>query len=153
MSETYARLEAENLEPAHELSALARGASDDGAVVSFVGLARATSKAGEPVEALVLQHHPRLTENSLHDIAAAAMQRFPVTRVRVVHRCGTIFPGQAIVFAGATSPHRRAAFDAADYLMDRLKTDAIFWKREESRSGANWIEPSDADYTARKRWD
>lgn len=105
------------------------------------------------MERLVLEHHPRLTLRSLEDIAVEAAERFDVSQVRVVHRCGEIAAGEPIIFAGAASPHRRAAFEAADYLMDRLKTEAVFWKREEGPSGASWIEPTEADYADRGRWE
>jgi len=145
-------LEHEAIDPAAELQRLVEAARGDGAVVSFVGIARPQSKAGEQVRGLVLEHHPTLTRNSLEDIAVAAAERFDVTQVRVVHRCGTVRPGEPIVFAGAASAHRRAAFEAADYLMDRLKTEAIFWKREIGESGSAWIEPTGADYADRDRW-
>lgn len=148
-----ARLDAEPFDPAAELAELTRCGAGDGAVVSFVGLARDVTKAGEPLGTLVLEHHPSLTLRSLEDIASEALKRFAVNHVRVVHRCGDVLPGEPIVFAGATSLHRRAAFEAADYLMDRLKTDAVFWKREEGPSGSSWIEPTEDDYADRGRWE
>ena len=147
-----ARLEEDALRPEQELAALIEQASGDGAVVSFVGLARQQSQRGARVQTLVLDHHPRLTQQSLQDIAIAAGERFDVTHVRVVHRCGAVDAGQPIVFAGAASRHRRAAFEAADYLMDRLKTEAVFWKRETGEAGAEWIEPTEADLIDRERW-
>lgn len=147
------RLEPGSFEPPAELAELTQCAAGDGAVVSFVGIARRVSKAGEGLETLVLEHHPRLTERSLRDIASDAASRFEVSHVRVVHRCGEIRPGEPIVFAGAAASHRRAAFEAADYLMDRLKTEAVFWKREEGASGSRWIEPTEADYADRGRWE
>jgi len=147
-----ARLEEQELRPEDELAALLEQASGDGAVVSFVGLARSQSTAGQQVDRLILDHHPVLTQQSLRKIAVAAGERFDVSHVRVIHRCGQILPGEPIVFAGAASRHRRAAFEAADYLMDRLKTEAVFWKREEGESGSRWIEPTDADYADRDRW-
>ena len=147
-----ARLEEQQLDPGEELRALADEARGDGAVVSFVGIARPQSTAGQPVERVVLEHHPTLTRQSLEEIAVEAAQRFDVSHVRVVHRCGDIPAGEPIVFAGATSAHRRPAFEAADYLMDRLKTEAIFWKRELGESGSEWIEPTNADYSDRDRW-
>lgn len=147
-----ARLEQAALDPADELGELTRSASGAGAVVSFVGLARAHAKDGSPVDRLVLDHHPRLTRRSLEQIASDAAARFAVDHVRVVHRCGAVGAGQPIVFAGAAARHRRAAFDATDYLMDRLKTEAIFWKREESAAHSAWIEPTEADYADRGRW-
>src|SRR5438477_6511701 len=146
-----AHLEPAALNPEQELRALIDQAHGDGAVVSFVGLARPESKDGEPIDALVLEHHPTLTHQSLGDIAVACAERFDVSHVRVAHRCGEIPAGAPIVFAGAASLHRRAAFDAADYLMDRLKTEAIFWKREMGEAGSAWIEPTETDHADRDR--
>jgi molybdopterin synthase catalytic subunit len=147
-----ARLEEHALRPDQELAALIAQASGDGAIVSFVGVARPDSKGGQTVSGLVLEHHPALTLQSLEEIAVEAAARFDVSHVHVVHRCGDIAIGEPIVFAGATSVHRRAAFEATDYLMDRLKTEAIFWKREVGETGSEWIEPTDADYADRERW-
>jgi molybdopterin synthase catalytic subunit len=149
----FARLEEHRLDAAAELEELTRVAAGDGAVVSFVGLARDLTHGGQDVRKLILEHHPRLTVASLENIASDAAARFKVSHVRVVHRCGDIVPGQPIVFAAAAAAHRRAAFEAADYLMDRLKTEAVFWKREEGPSGSRWIEPTEADYADRDRWE
>jgi molybdopterin synthase catalytic subunit len=145
-------LEAHALDPQLELAELTERARGDGAIVTFVGLARPESKEGDGIDALVLEHHPTLTRQSLEEIAVACAERFDVSHVRVVHRCGTIPAGEPIVFAGAASIHRRAAFDATDYLMDRLKTEAVFWKRELGEAGSSWIEPTEADYADRDRW-
>jgi len=147
-----ALLEAQALDPQLELAELTEQARGDGAIVTFVGLARPESKEGDAVDALVLDHHPTLTRQSLENIAVACAQRFDVSHVRVVHRCGTVPAGEPIVFAGAASLHRRAAFDAADYLMDRLKTEAVFWKREVGDAGSKWNEPTEADFADRDRW-
>lgn len=147
-----ALLERDVLDPQFELAELTEQARGDGAIVMFVGLARNESTEGDAVDALFLDHHPTMTLQSLEDLAVACAQRFDVSHVRVVHRCGTIPAGEPIVFAGAASLHRRAAFDAADYLMDRLKTDAVFWKREIGEAGSKWIEPTEADYADRDRW-
>ncbi len=147
-----ARLEEHSLDPPKELGELLRDVSGEGAVVSFVGLARSHSRAGTPLQAPVLEHHPVLTRQSLEDIAAAAAARFEASHIRVVHRCGVVAPGEPIVFAGASSAHRRAAFECADYLMDRLKTNAVFWKRETGEQGSEWIEPTDGDYADNSRW-
>jgi molybdopterin synthase catalytic subunit len=147
-----ALLESHALDPQLELAELTEAARCDGAIVSFIGLARPESKDGEAVDALVLEHHASLTRRSLEEIAVACAQRFDVSHVRVVHRCGTILAGEPIVFAGAASIHRRAAFDAADYLIDRLKTEAVFWKREVGDAGSRWVEPTEADYAHRDRW-
>lgn len=134
-----------------ELRAFLVGRPGDGAVVTFVGLARDRSRAG-PVTGLYLDHYAGFTERSLEDIAADAGARFEVSDIRVVHRCGEVAPGEAIVFVAVAAPHRRAAFEAADYLMDRLKTEAAFWKREDGPDGSRWIEPTDQDRADRQRW-
>lgn len=144
-----ARLVHDSFQAEAELAAFdAEGA---GAIASFTGLCRPAGKDGTPIGSLFLDHHPRLTEQGLRDIAASAA-RFGVEAVRIVHRCGAIAPGEAIVFVAAAAPHRRAAFDAVDYLMDRLKTDALFWKREDGVDGSRWIEPTEADRADRARW-
>lgn len=140
------------LEPAAELSRFLAKLEDEGAVVSFAGIARPRTRAGADVERIFLDHHPRLTLRSIEEIARAASERFAVSAVTAVHRFGAVLPGETIVFVAAASPHRRAAFEAADYLMDRLKTDAVFWKREDAVDGSHWIEPTDADRAERARW-
>lgn len=147
-----ARLEMDALHPEKELAALLERCKGDGAVVSFTGVARPGSKQGEAVYRLVLEHHPALTVRSLEEIAVEAAARFDISHVHVVHRCGDVAAGEAIVFAAASSVHRRAAFEAADYLMDRLKTEAVFWKREVGDNGSEWIEPTEADYGDHERW-
>ena len=143
------RLAHESFSPAQELADFATEGA--GAIASFTGLARPTTKDGAPIHRLFLDHHSRLTRRSLEEIAAAA-ERFGVSAVHIVHRCGEIVPGEAIVFVAAAATHRRAAFDAVDYLMDRLKTDALFWKREDGVDGSRWIEPTEADRADRARW-
>jgi len=146
------RLEELELRPEDELAALLADSSGDGAIVSFVGVARPSSKDGHDIGRLTLERHPTLTRQSLEEIAVAAGQRFDVSHVRIVHRFGDIAPGEPIVFAAAAAAHRRAAFEAADCLMDRLKTEAVFWKRETGEAGSEWIEPTDTDYADRDRW-
>ena len=132
---------------------LSRLDSEAGAVVTFTGLARGRGKDGADIATLFLEHHPVLTERSLKQIAADGAARFPVAFVDVVHRRGAIRPGEAIVWVAAAAAHRRAAFDAADYLMDRLKTEAVFWKREDGPGGSIWIEPTEGDHAARAAWE
>ena len=149
---SHVRLEPAALSPEAELAGFLRGLDGDGAAVSFVGLARPADAAGAAVAGLYLDSYPGMTEASLQAIAADALALFAVSAVHVVHRCGEVAPGAPIVFAAAAAPHRRAAFEAADYLMDRLKTDAVLWKREDGIDGSRWIEPSEADRAARARW-
>ncbi len=146
------RLQTSPLNAAAELDVFLQDRQDDGAVASFVGIARGRASSGEAVEKLVLDHYPGMTERSIEDIAEAGVKRFDVSDVLVVHRCGEILPGEAIVFVAAASRHRAEAFACADYLMDRLKTEAAFWKREEGQGAARWIEPSDLDRQRRSRW-
>lgn len=145
-------LASHDLKPEDELSAFMAECAGRGAVVSFVGVARPTTIDGQEVTALFLDHYPGLTEASLLRIAQDAEERFPGTSTRVVHRCGFIRPGEPIVFVAAAADHRRHAFEAADYLMDRLKTEAAFWKREDFAGGSQWIEPTSRDHTDRSRW-
>jgi molybdopterin synthase catalytic subunit len=147
-----ARLAPDAFSPSDELSAFLASLAEEGAVVSFVGVARPRSRDGAALERLFLDHHPRLTQRSLDAIAQDAVRRFGVSAVTIVHRCGEVRPGEPIVFAAAADRHRRAAFEAADYLMDRLKTDAVFWKREDGVDGSTWIEPSETDRSDRARW-
>lgn len=151
-AEMSVRLEPSRLSPEKELEVFLTGLAGDGAVVSFVGIARPRDKNGSPVAGLHLDHYPGMTEASLAEIAADAQKRFEVSDVAVVHRCGPVSPGDPIVFAAAAAPHRRSAFLAADYLMDRLKTDAAFWKREDGVDGSRWIEPTEEDRADRDRW-
>jgi len=146
------RLSDEPISDEHELSQFRSGLEGEGAIVTFAGVARSRTPGGEAVDRLVLDHHPRLTSRSLDEIAAAARERFDIAALRIVHRRGAVAPGETIVFVAASATHRRAAFEAVDYMMDRLKTDAVFWKREDGPEGSTWIEPREDDLAARARW-
>ena len=148
----FIRLAENPFDPAQELNRFLDGRDKDGAVVSFVGVMRAQDRKGQALERLHLDWYPGMTEASLNRVAEAAAQRFAVSDVVVVHRCGDIAPGQPIVFAAVAAPHRRAAFEACDYLMDKLKTEAAFWKREDTADGSHWIEPSAKDRADAARW-
>lgn len=145
-------LATEEFDPAELLGAFTHGLGGEGAVVSFTGHARGAAKDGAAIEALVLESYRGVTLASMEAIAADAMARFDISRCRVVHRAGRIAPGEAIVFVATASAHRRAAFEAADYVMDRLKTEAVFWKREESPDRKRWIEPTGGDHADALRW-
>ena len=125
---------------------------DEGAVVSFTGRARGHAKDGAGIEALVLESYRGVTLSSMQQIVADTHAKFPISASHVIHRAGRISPEESIVFVATASRHRRAAFEAADYLMDRLKTEAVFWKREEHANGSTWIEPTDADQSDAARW-
>lgn len=143
-----ARLEPERLDAAAELAAFLEGRTADGAVASFTGLMRG------PAARLRLDWHPVMTLRSIRDLAEATAARFAVSDVIAVHRGGEIAPGEAIVFVAAAAAHRREAFLAADYLMDRLKTEAMFWKHEtDPDGGGRWVEPTERDRADRARWE
>lgn len=139
-------------EPAQRMARLTAIADGAGAVVSFTGLMRAVGQDGDALNALVLESYRGVTLASMKAIVADAVRRFAVSHVDVVHRHGRILPDEAIVFVAIASTHRRAAFEAVDYLMDRLKTEAVFWKREEGEHGSRWIEPTAADTDDAARW-
>lgn len=145
-------LTADPIEASVELAKFVQRAAGAGAVASFAGIARPASRLGGQVDHLHLEHYPGMTERSLAAIAGDGMARFDVSHVAVVHRHGTICPGEAIVFVAAASRHRRAAFLAVDYLMDRLKTEAVFWKREHAAGSSVWIEPTSDDHADNARW-
>jgi len=149
---SHGTLAQEPFDPTAEYDGFARASAGDGAIASFTGLTRPTSKVGERVSGLFLDHHPRMTLASMEAIADEARRRFTITRLRIVHRCGAVGAGEPIVFVAAASAHRRAALEAVDYMMDRLKTDAVFWKREDGNGGTVWIEPTWDDQQARARW-
>ena len=122
-----------------------------GAIVTFTGTVRPQT-TGEAVKTLYLQAYSPMTETGIGEAVRTAKARWNLISVRIIHRIGEIPPGDPIVFVATASAHRRAAFEAADFLMDYLKTEAIFWKKETSASGAKWIEPRLEDYSDRARW-
>ena len=136
-------------DPGAELNAFTVGRSATGAVASFVGLAR--GEAGGA--ALELEGYPGFTEAAIIEVADEAARRFGLHDVRIVHRVGAIAAGEVIVLVLTAAGHRRAAFEACDYLMDHLKSRVPLWKKEHSDGEARWIEPSDADRTDLARWD
>ena len=146
------RVEADPFDPATELAELVARAPGAGAIASFVGVVR-PSAGDATVEQLELEQYGQFTLTTVAAIAADARTRFDLLDLTVIHRFGRLAPGDPIVFVAAAATHRRAAFDAVDYLMDRLKTEAPFWKREHGPTGSRWIEPTQADQADRKRWD
>ena len=145
------RIQQADFDIAQEIAALTRGRTGIGAVVSFSGICRG-SENGEPIAALTLEHYPGMAEEEIKRHADEAVSRWPLTGLTVIHRVGRIAPGENIVLVLAASQHRQAAFHAAEFLMDYLKTNAPFWKREESARGSSWIEAHDQDDVAAARW-
>lgn len=146
-----ARIQTEPFDPAALLDAFTRGRTEAGGIVSFTGLARAAT-AGQAVTRLELDAYPRFTLPVIEAMVEDAKARFEVQDVLVVHRYGPIEPGEAIVFVATAAEHRRAAFEATDYLMDRLKTEAPFWKKERGPDGDRWIEARAVDHEDVARW-
>ena len=134
------------IDVAGELDALERAGG--GAVASFTGLVREDGG----VEELFLEHYPDATEKALRDLAAEAVQRWSLAAATVIHRVGAMKPGERIVFVGTASAHRAAALEACAFLIDRLKTDAPFWKRESRGQDARWVGERDSDRDAADRW-
>lgn len=134
-----------------ELAALSAGRTDVGAVASFVGMVRDVCDAGAIV-AMTLEHYPGMTEKALAAIESEARARWPIQAVRIVHRIGRLLPGERIVFVGVAAPHRGAAFEACEFIMDYLKTQAPFWKKEETVTGAHWVDAREEDSAAAIRW-
>lgn len=139
------------IDTAAETAALSRGRTDVGAVVAFSGICR-DSESDEKIAALTLEHYPGMAEAEIARHVEEAEARWPLLGVRIVHRVGRILPGETIVLVACASKHRRDAFEAAEFLMDYLKTRAPFWKKVESVSGAAWVEAQDKDDIAAARW-
>ncbi len=135
-----------------ELEALyARAGGAIGAVATFVGLVR-DRHDGEAVETLHLEHYPGMTERSIEKIIREAGERWPLVDVLVVHRVGPLAASAQIVYVQVASSHRDAAFAGAEFIMDYLKTDAVFWKREAKADSDRWVESTDADRARREAW-
>src|SRR6187455_345600 len=145
------RLQHENFDPAAEAASLTRGRTDIGALVTFTGICRG-AESGEPIAALTLEHYPGMAEAEIARHVEEAQARWPLLGVTVIHRHGRIEPGENIVLVVTASSHREAAFAAAEFLMDYLKTRAPFWKQVESKSGTAWIDAKETDDAAADRW-
>jgi molybdopterin synthase catalytic subunit len=145
------RLQREGFDAAAETVRLTRGRTDIGAVVTFTGICRG-AEGGEPIAALTLEHYPGMAEAEIERHTDEACRRWPLAGITVIHRYGRIAPGEDIVLVITASSHREAAFAAAEFLMDYLKTRAPFWKQVEKASGADWVEAKSSDAAAAERW-
>jgi molybdopterin synthase catalytic subunit len=148
---TTIRLQREAFDVAAEVARMTHGRTDIGAVVTFTGLCRA-DESGKPIAALTLEHYPGMAEAEIARHVEEASARWPLLGVTVVHRYGRIEPGEVIVLVATASSHRQAAFAAASFLMDYLKTRAPFWKQVDGADGATWVEAKAADDAAAERW-
>jgi len=135
----------QSFDPGEALSEFTRLSAGGGGIVSFLGSVRPESASGS-VSALHLQAYSPMTENGILNAISIAKRQWKLLGVRIIHRTGNMNVGEPIVFVAASAIHRRAAFEGADYLMDYLKTDAVFWKKETTNRGERWIEPRKEDY-------
>lgn len=145
------RLQREQFDATAEAAKLGRGRVDIGALVTFTGVCRG-DEDGEPIAALTLEHYPGMAESEIERHVAEAAERWPLLGVTVIHRYGRILPGEDIVLVATASSHRQAAFAAAEFLMDYLKTRAPFWKQVEKADGKTWVDAKAADDAAAERW-
>jgi len=141
------RIQREDFDIAAEIARLTRGRSDIGAVATFTGLCR-----GDGIKAMTLEHYPGMAEAEIERHVDEAQARWPLLGVTVIHRHGRLTPGENIVLVATASSHREAAFAAAEFLMDYLKTRAPFWKKEERADSAGWVEARQIDAAAAERW-
>lgn len=134
-----------------ELQQLRLASPGAGAMVNFTGLVRDLSEQGQLSE-MVIEHYPGMTEKALQAIAQAAASRWPLLGIRIIHRIGVLAAHEQIVLVATSSAHRQAAFEACAYVMDYLKTEAPFWKKEIGRFGERWVEARGSDEQAKQQW-
>jgi len=146
------RVQAEDFDVGVEIKRLTRGRTDIGAIVTFTGSVRGES-GGKPITSMTLEHYPGMTERELEQVESEANARWPLQASLIVHRVGALAPGDNIVLVVTASAHRQAAFAAAEFLMDYLKTRAPFWKKEEAPDGSGaWVDARDSDDAALEKW-
>lgn len=146
------KVQREDFDVGAELAGLAAGNFEVGGICSFIGLVREV--AGEQkIEAMTLEHYAGMTEAELNRIEGEAHDRWPLEATLIIHRYGRLEPGDQIVFVAAASAHRKAAFEACEFLIDFLKTKAPFWKKEETGAGAVWVDAKDSDDQAADKWE
>lgn len=145
------RVQTEDFDLSREVAALRAGQPQVGAVVTFVGTVRDMND-GSSVSEMELEHYPGMTEKALNDIVAQAKARWPIADALVIHRVGPLKPLDQIVLVAVTSAHRGDAFAACEFIMDYLKTQAPFWKKEQTPQGARWVDARIADDEVLKKW-
>jgi len=145
------RVQREDFDVGHEIARLRDGDPKIGAVAAFIGVARDLND-GEAVGTLTLEHYPGMTERALEDICEQARGRWDIIDILVIHRVGELRPTDQIVLVVVTGRHRGEAFAACEFVMDYLKTEAPFWKKETTPGGARWVDARDSDEHARARW-
>jgi molybdopterin synthase catalytic subunit len=145
------KVQSDDFDVAQVLADLRNNKPQVGAIVSFVGLVRDIND-GDDVSTLTLEHYPEMTEKALQGIVDEAKQRWDVMDAVVIHRVGTLLPTDQIVLVAISSAHRQAAFSACEFMMDYLKTQAPFWKKETNSEGSRWVEARTSDDEAQARW-
>ncbi len=145
------RVQTEDFDVGAELDSLRKASSGIGALASFVGVVRDLNDDHDIVE-MTLEHYPEMTEAALGRIVDEAVRRWQLSAVRVIHRVGTLRPGDQIVLVAVGSSHRQAAFAGCEFIMDYLKTEAPFWKKEATSSGSRWVNSRASDTAAAGRW-
>ncbi len=145
------RVQTEDFDIGAEIAQLRKGNAKIGAIASFIGLVRDINE-GDHVSTITLEHYPGMTEKALDEIVAQAKSRWDIYDALVVHRVGKLVPLDQIVLVVVTSAHRGDAFDACEFLMDYLKTQAPFWKKEDTEKGARWVDARESDDAAAARW-
>jgi len=145
------RVQAEAFDIGAELAAMTDGNHGIGGLCSFVGLVRDIAGNAD-ISAMTLEHYPGMTEKALADIESQALERWPLDATLIIHRYGRLEPGDRIVLVAAASAHREAAFEACHFLIDWLKTQAPFWKLEDTPDGGKWVDARDSDDAAARRW-
>ena len=143
-------VQSEPFDPGSELTLFTQGHKDMGAIVTFSGVVRDLPEGG--LQAMEIEHYPGMTEAALTEIAEEAVKRWSLGDALVIHRHGRLRPGEVIMMVATAAPHRKDAFEAAEYLMDYLKSRAPFWKREITERGADWVAAKDEDERALDRW-
>lgn len=146
------RVQTQDFDLSQELARLRASDARIGAVASFVGTVRDRND-GASVAQLELEHYPGMTEQALHDIAERALARWPLYGALIVHRVGPMDPCEQIVLVACSAAHRGEAFQACEFIMDYLKTEAPFWKKEQTPEGARWVDARESDDQARARWE
>lgn len=145
------RVQNEDFNAGDEIKRLQAERKDVGAVVCFIGLVRDINE-GDSVSKLTLEHYPGMTEKSLNKIAEQAKTRWNIMDVLIIHRVGTLAPSDQIVLVAVSGGHRDEAFAACEFVMDYLKTEAPFWKKELTQNGERWVEAKESDDSAKSRW-
>ena len=151
MAKLTVSVQKDDFDPGQLQEALLVGASEEGAVATFTGYVRVNNDH-RGVSRMMMEHYPGMTENSIASTLDEAAQRWPILAAAVVHRIGELRPGERIVWVGVSSRHRGGSFSACEYIMDYLKTNAPFWKKEIGPQGEHWVDARDTDSDRARRW-